>query len=243
MVELRGDEVLAVFSSPSQAVRASVELQAACAEETADDPTLPMPIGIGIDAGPAVPVDDGYRGVAINMAARLCAKAGAGEVLITDAFAAACTNPDRITYTEAGTFEFKGFADPVAVVAATMAATSLAPTKTLPVARDPLPPELDAFTPIVGRQRELSWMRGAWRIARRGTGRLVFVSGPAGVGKTRLVAELAAEIAARASGHVRYAGPGGAAAANALSALRASTTATEPTLIVWTISTRSVTRC
>jgi len=45
VVELRGDEVLAVFSSPSQAVRASVELQAACAEETAEDPSLPLPIG------------------------------------------------------------------------------------------------------------------------------------------------------------------------------------------------------
>jgi peptide/nickel transport system permease protein len=33
--------------------------------------------------GEAVPVEDGYRGVALNTAARLCSNAGAGQVLVT----------------------------------------------------------------------------------------------------------------------------------------------------------------
>src|SRR5438874_4678628 len=48
VVELRGDEALAVFTSSSQAIRAALELQAACEEETAEDPTLPLPVGIGM---------------------------------------------------------------------------------------------------------------------------------------------------------------------------------------------------
>jgi hypothetical protein len=62
VTELRGDEVLAVFGSPDQAVRAAVELQAVCEEEVAADPTLPLRVGVGIDVGEAVPVEDGFRG-------------------------------------------------------------------------------------------------------------------------------------------------------------------------------------
>src|SRR6266511_1392969 len=72
VIELRGDEALAVFQSPSQAVRAAAEFQATCSEESQSDPMFPLPVGIGIDVGEAVPVEDGYRGVALNMAARLC---------------------------------------------------------------------------------------------------------------------------------------------------------------------------
>src|SRR5690348_4695003 len=68
VVELRGDEALAVFSSERQAVRAAIELQATLSEETRADPDLPLPVGIGIDAGEVVPVGDGFRGSALNLA-------------------------------------------------------------------------------------------------------------------------------------------------------------------------------
>lgn len=71
LVELRGDEALAVFPSARAAMRAAMELQAAFAEHTADQPDLPMRVGIGLDAGEAVQVDSGYRGGALNLAARL----------------------------------------------------------------------------------------------------------------------------------------------------------------------------
>ena len=38
VIELRGDEALAVFESPVQAVRAAVEFQATCTEESEADP-------------------------------------------------------------------------------------------------------------------------------------------------------------------------------------------------------------
>ena len=57
-----------------------------------------------------------------------------------------------------------------------------------------LPPELDASTPLVGRADELEWLRAHWRDARAGAGRLVLVAGERGIGKTRLVAELAGEV-------------------------------------------------
>ena len=45
------------------------------------DPDLPLSVGIGLDAGEAVPVGDGYRGAALNLAARLCASADGGETI------------------------------------------------------------------------------------------------------------------------------------------------------------------
>src|SRR5215831_16155238 len=73
LVELRGDEALAVFDSARQALRAA----------TVADPSLPLAVGIGLDAGEAVPVDGGYRGGALNLAARLCSLDGPGEVLMS----------------------------------------------------------------------------------------------------------------------------------------------------------------
>ena len=68
VVELRGDEALAVFDSPRQAIRAAIELQRRFVDETVADPTLPLAVGIGLDAGEAVAVQGGYRGGALNLA-------------------------------------------------------------------------------------------------------------------------------------------------------------------------------
>src|SRR5437660_82349 len=80
LVELRGDEALAVFDSARQALRAASALQERFVTETVTDPSLPLAVGIGLDAGEAVPVDGGYRGGALNLAARLCSLRGPGAL-------------------------------------------------------------------------------------------------------------------------------------------------------------------
>ena len=63
-----------------------------------------------------------------------------------------------------------------------------------------LPAALDSLgTAFVGRANELAWLRRAWTDAVAGHGGLVSVLGPEGMGKTRLVAELASAGAARRS--------------------------------------------
>src|SRR4026207_2541316 len=86
MVEVRGDEALAVFTSARQAIRAAVDLQKQFDQETELDEELPMRVGIGIDSGGAAPPADGtFRGSALNVAARLCGRAHGGEVLVSEA--------------------------------------------------------------------------------------------------------------------------------------------------------------
>jgi WD40 repeat protein/class 3 adenylate cyclase len=233
VIELRGDEALAVFVSPAQAIRAGVDLVALCAEEAEVDRDLPLLVGIGIDAGQAVPLEGGFRGAAINTAARLCSQAAAGQVLVTAGLAARAGDVRGVEFAPHGAVELKGFEAPVELIQASAAPRAYRPPPAAaePPPPEPLPADLELDTPMVGRDQELSWLRGSWRQARRGDGRLLFVSGPSGIGRTRLAAELAAEASGQ-SGAVFYAGSGGTAQALAEAHLRAAAAADRPMLLI-----------
>jgi len=118
VIELRGDEALAVFTSPRQAIRAAVEAQDRFVDETLADPTLPLTLGIRLDAGEAVPVEGGYRGGALNQAARLCGLAAPGEVLASLEITHLARRIDGIDYADQGDVTMKGISEPVLIVIA-----------------------------------------------------------------------------------------------------------------------------
>ena len=89
-----------------------------------------------------------------------------------------------------------------------------------------LPAELAVATPLVGREADLEWLRGHWRRALAGAGRIVLVAGERGIGKTRLVAALAGEVL-HGHGAVLY---GSAQASH--EALAAARSADGPTLLI-----------
>ena len=71
-----------------------------------------------------------------------------------------------------------------------------------------LPVQLEGGSPLLaGRERELRWLRRRWQEAQAGRVACASISGPAGIGKTRLVAELARELQ-REGAAVLYAGGG-----------------------------------
>jgi class 3 adenylate cyclase len=116
VVELRGDEALVVFSSPREALRAAMDLQTRFARETVADPTLPLPVGIGLDAGEAVAFEGGYRGGALNLAARLCGQAGPGEVLASPEVVHLARKVEGLAYVDRGSVRLKGLADSVRMI-------------------------------------------------------------------------------------------------------------------------------
>jgi class 3 adenylate cyclase len=118
LVEIRGDEVLAVFASVRQSVRAAHDMLARYAEEYEAHPELPAGIGIGIDLGEAVPVEDGYRGAALNRAARLCGLAGPGEVLVSTGVVYVAPQVDGVTFLPRGQQQIKGFEAPIPILLA-----------------------------------------------------------------------------------------------------------------------------
>jgi YVTN family beta-propeller protein len=115
VIELRGDEALAVFESARQAIRAATVLQRRFLEETEADPTLPLPVGIGLDAGEAVPLEHGYRGGALNLAARLCGRAGPGEILASHGVVLLARKVEGVRLVDRGEAHLKGLDEPVRV--------------------------------------------------------------------------------------------------------------------------------
>jgi class 3 adenylate cyclase len=117
LIEVRGDEGLAVFTSARQAIRAAVDLQARFAEETEADSDLPLKVGIGIDSGEAVRLEDGsYRGSALNVAARLCARAHGGEVVITEATSRLAGRLAGLQYSDRGRVHLKNIEEPIHIL-------------------------------------------------------------------------------------------------------------------------------
>jgi WD40 repeat protein/class 3 adenylate cyclase len=195
LTELRGDEALAVFASARRALRAAVDLQDAFAHEMAVDPEVPLAVGMGLDAGEAVPVEEGYRGGALNLAARLCSHAQAGEVLASKGVIHLARATEGIRFEAIPSLDLKGLGaeDVVRVVPTDEHPTAEPPTESVAENRE-LPDELTASTPLVGRANELRWLRWWWRRARHGHARILVLEGPAGSGKTRISAAIAAEV-------------------------------------------------
>ncbi|HEY1358840.1 MAG TPA: adenylate/guanylate cyclase domain-containing protein [Thermoleophilaceae bacterium] len=115
VVEIRGDEALAVFTSARQAIRAGVDLQARFGEEEANT-DLPLRVGIGIESGEAVELADGsYRGAALNVAARLCGRAHGGDVLVSAGTTRLAGRLTGLQYVDQGKVRLKNIPDPIQI--------------------------------------------------------------------------------------------------------------------------------
>jgi YVTN family beta-propeller protein len=116
LVELRGDEALVVFSSARDAVRAAVDLQRRARTGTDDVPQLPLGLGIGLDAGEAVPIEGGYRGGALNLAARLCSIAEPGQIYASQGVVHLARHVPGVRYAQPRAVRVKGIAERVQAV-------------------------------------------------------------------------------------------------------------------------------
>ena len=182
-----GDGFMASFASCVDAVECALSLQATTAEFNADLPfERRVVLRMGLHTGEPLTHPSGPVGAAVVVAARLCALAGAGQVLVSDV-ARMMLEPRRaFVLTPVGARRLKGFSDPMLCYLVRAQEQSAAPT---------LPPELDAGRdmPFIGRAAELDRLRLAFVEAAEGTATALVVAGGAGAGKTRLLSEFAAE--------------------------------------------------
>lgn len=197
LLELRGDEALLTFSSSRQALRAALSAQRVCLEHSLHDPSLPIRVGIGIDAGEAVSVLSGYRGRALNLAARLCSLAGVGETLVSEAIVHLAGHMDGVEFEERGQVQLKGFEDPITVLAVRSpepkkSASPAAVELSTPSTRLPIGAFLGALpsSPLVGREEEFAALTAEIGEVVASRGRLVLLAGEPGAGKTRLTQEV-----------------------------------------------------
>jgi len=78
LVKSLGDAVMVRFEDPGAALLSGLRI-VADALPAAEDP----PVRVGIHRGPAIECDGDYFGAAVNLAARVAARARPGEVLVT----------------------------------------------------------------------------------------------------------------------------------------------------------------
>jgi class 3 adenylate cyclase/tetratricopeptide (TPR) repeat protein len=145
---------------------------------------LPLAIRIGVHRGAVFAGDIGphYRrmytvmGDAVNLAARLMAKAEPGRIYATSDVLERSTTHFETTKLEP--FAVKGKAEPIQAWSVVRAQSS----KARQVSTQRLP--------LTGRNAELGVIRKAFASARSGAGRLIEVVGDSGIGKTRLLEAL-----------------------------------------------------
>lgn len=112
-IRTEGDSFYLAFRSPSAAIRCGLSILEAAESDLGGQRQLT--IGIGIHAGETVQTDEGYVGSAVNIAARVCAVAGAGELLVTDAVRAMTRTYLGVAFEPRGRRRLKGIAEPVAL--------------------------------------------------------------------------------------------------------------------------------
>jgi adenylate cyclase len=110
-VKWLGDGVMLHFGDPAGAVAAALAMVRRLPEAG-----LP-PAHVGVAAGPVVIQGGDFFGRTVNLAARLAARAQAGQVLVTEPVARAAA-PDRVRFVALGQVELKGFPAPVPVLEA-----------------------------------------------------------------------------------------------------------------------------
>jgi class 3 adenylate cyclase len=99
-----GDGFLALFDSPTRAVRAATAMVAASR-------AMEIEIRVGVHTGEVERIGDDVRGIAVHLAARVMANAGPGQVLIT-ATTAELIDGSGIRLEDAGTHALKGIDGP-----------------------------------------------------------------------------------------------------------------------------------
>ncbi|HYO30447.1 MAG TPA: tetratricopeptide repeat protein, partial [Thermomicrobiales bacterium] len=188
-----GDAFQAAFPDASSAVAAAVAAQRALAAEPWPE-TGPLRVRMAVHVGEAAPSGDNradYLAPALNRLARLLSAGYGGQALLTDVARALVvgTLPEGATLRDLGRHRLRDLleAEQVWQLSILGLPDAFPPLKTLERHPTNLPPQP---TPLIGREALLAELLPI--VADPAT-RLLTLTGPGGVGKTRLALQLAAD--------------------------------------------------
>ncbi len=107
-----GDGIMASFSTASSALDAAIAIQRGVAAHKEANPGSPLAVYVGLNAGEPIAEDDDLFGTSINLAARICDHAVAGQILAADVVRQ-LTAGKQFLFADLGETELRGFEDPV----------------------------------------------------------------------------------------------------------------------------------
>jgi pilus assembly protein CpaF len=178
-----GDGVMVSFGSSRHAVECAIAIQRGIAEYSKQNPERKLKIRIGLNTGEVVEEAGDIFGAAVNVAARVAGKAKGGEILVSEVVRNLVGPVAEMKFGYRGRYKLKGFPDRFRLHDVTAIA---APSQTAAL------PSGDGF---VGREQERLDIRMTLDRAATGSGGMVFLAGPPGIGASRLASEVATEAA------------------------------------------------
>ena len=113
-VKHTGDGIMAVFSNAANAVASTMVMQQELAKHNGTQGSLPVKVRIGLNAGAAVEEEDDFFGTTVQLSARVCDKAEADQIFVTQSVRDLVTG-HSIQFRDAGNYDMKGIDKPVPV--------------------------------------------------------------------------------------------------------------------------------
>jgi len=208
LADFRGDGILAYFGYPraheddaQRTVRAALDIVTAVAR-LKTPAEAPLSVRIGIATGLVVVGDLGGEGAlrdhtvvgdTPSLAARLQALAEPGTVIVAASTRRLLGNLFRLR--DLGLHKVKGIAEPIAAWAVDGVSASESRFGAVHAA---------GLTDLIGREDEIDFLLKRQRLAWKGDGQIVLISGEPGIGKSRLAAALEERIADEPHTALRY---------------------------------------
>ncbi|MBV9737096.1 MAG: tetratricopeptide repeat protein [Candidatus Eremiobacteraeota bacterium] len=176
-----GDEFCAVFAMPENALGAAIEAQRQLASL--------IPVRMALHSGTAVERDGDYFGPTLNRVARLMAIGHGGQILVSGVTAAMLRDGiAKAQLRDLGMHRLRDLSEPERVFQAIVddLRIDFPPLQSLDSRPHNLPAQLTTF---VGREAEVRELDDALRVTR-----LLTLTGPGGIGKTRLALEVGSKV-------------------------------------------------
>ena len=179
-----GDSFFVVFPTASGALRAAAAAQRALAANSWSDGS-PIRVRMGLHTGEGVPAGQDYVGIDVNRAARIAAAGHGGQIVVSEATRVLVADdvPDGASFRSLGAYELKDLVSPERLydLVIDCLPSNFPPLRARPARRTNLLPRRTSF---VGRAPALADVQRLLAETR-----LLTLTGPGGIGKTRLAVE------------------------------------------------------
>jgi hypothetical protein len=188
IVQYLGDGSLSIFNSALDAVRCAVEAQRAFAED------LEVPVRIGIHLGEVIVESTGIIGDTVNIASRIESFGLPGSVMVSDSVHDQLKNQSLYNFVDLGKFKLKNVGRPFTIFAIATQGVAVPAADQLQGKGErlaSLPANLpEPGSPLLGREADLAALTELL-----GDHRVVTITGPGGIGKTRTAIEVCRRLA------------------------------------------------
>src|SRR5947209_8051077 len=190
-VDTQGDAFLAAFARATDAVSATVTAQRALARHAWPE-GVTIRIRMGLHTGEPELTPEGYVGLDVHHAARIMSAAHGGQILLSQATRELLEQelPAEVSLRDLGVYRLNDLQRPTRLFQVVIAdlPADFPPLRTLDAHANNLPIQP---TPFIGREQEV---QECLHLLRREEVRLLTLTGPGGIGKTRLALQVAAEL-------------------------------------------------